>query len=112
MRQSIFIGTVTTTPELRTTHEGTPVCNLEILVRERKGTGAMEEHRFPITVWGIAAQRVARQAKAGSEVVAFCKPENRTYQNKNGQQRTSRDNMASWIRVCQPEDPAEAAAES
>lgn len=109
MRQSVFIGRVTVQPELRKTETGTSVLNLEVLVRERKGEG-WEDHRFSIVCWGMAAERVARQAAPGCEVVAFCKPESRTYRGRDGRERKSQDHVASWIRVCQPEDPGEVAS--
>ncbi len=106
MRESEFIGKVTTAPELRKTDGGTSVLNLEIRIRERKGE-TWEDHYFNLTCFGHHAERIARQAKPGSTIWAKCKPENRTYTNKSGQQRKSQDHLVSWIRVCL-DDEAEA----
>lgn len=99
MRESEFIGRLTAAPELRKTDSGTSVLNIEIRIRERKGE-TWEDHTFNLTIFGIAAERVAKQAKHNSIVWAKCKPENREYRNKSGQLRKSQDHLVSWIRVC------------
>lgn len=110
MRQSIFIGKLTHAPELKTNAAGTPILEIELMVRERKGE-SWEDHRFQMTVWGDAAKRVAKQGKHGSEIVAFCKPQAYEYTTKSGGKRWSEDHVATWVRVCMPEEPGEADAQ-
>ena len=99
MRQSLFIGRMVADPQLRETQTGTPVLNFEMVTRERRQE-SFEEHTFKIVVFGESARRIAKLAKAGSEIVALCKPENRQYTGKDGRQRTATDHAAQWIRVC------------
>lgn len=105
MRQSAFVGKLLHAPKLARTQTGTPVLNLELLDRERQGE-TWVEHKFKIVVWGTSAERIARIAKEGSEIVAFCRPEGREYRDSQGRTRRSEDHVASWIRVC-VEDGAE-----
>lgn len=99
MRQSLFIGKLESKPEVRYTQSGTPVSTLYLNVLERKGE-SWEAHKFRISVFGKNAERVARQAREGSEIVAICKPESREYKDREGRTRRSEDHVASWIRVC------------
>jgi single-stranded DNA-binding protein len=99
MRTSAFIGTMVGKPELRHSQSGTPILDITLRVKERKGE-TWEEHLFKMTAFGQMAERVSRQAKDGSEIVAFCKPENRKYTDKNGRERMSETHMVSWVRVC------------
>lgn len=106
MRRSDFVGKIHRPFTLKKTNSGTSVLNIEIQELEKKGE-TWEEHIFRITVWGKAAERIARQAKVGSEIVAFCKPESREYRDPSGRTKRSEDNVASWIRVVLPEDEGE-----
>lgn len=98
MRQTVLIGRLTAAVDVRTAQTGTPFAEIELLVREKKGE-TWEDHRFPVTVYGESAKRIARQAVHGSEIVAVCKPESREYRGK-----TYQGNVASWIRVCMSDE--------
>lgn len=103
MRESAFIGVLENQLEVRTTLKGTPVVNLELSVSERKGDG-VDKHIFRVTVFGTAATRIYKQARIGSEIVAFCKPESREYKDSQGRTKRSEDHIANWIRVCVSEE--------
>lgn len=102
MRQSTFIGKMVDDPQLRQTGNGTDVLNFEIMTTDQKGP-TTEFHVFKLVVFGDAARRVARQAKKGSEILAICKPESRSYV-KEGRVRKSEDHNCSWIRVSMGEE--------
>lgn len=99
MRQSIFIGKLENKPELRSTAAGTSVATLSLMVSEKKGE-TWETHRFKLTLFGYNAERIARQANVGSEIVAICRPESREYKNREGRLIRSEDHVCSWVRVC------------
>lgn len=99
MRQAIFIGNLKEAPVLRHTGTGTAVTDLVVIVKDRSGETWIT-NEFKCVCWATMAERMVRQAKAGSEVVVVCKPENREYTGKDGRSRRSLDYMVSWARVC------------
>lgn len=103
MRQAIFIGKLFGKSELGYTPAGTPVLSLTLQVLERQGE-SWADNRFRLTCFGKQAERIHRQAKEGSEIVAVVKPECREFNDKNGK-KTKRDGYTvTWIRICLSED--------
>lgn len=103
MRQCTLIGHLKETPQLRRTPQDTPVTDFTVIVRERAGeTWLVNE--FKCVAWSATAERIARQGRAGDEVVVICKPECREYTDKNSRPRRSTDYVVSWVRVCVADD--------
>lgn len=80
-------------PELRQTHGGSPVCNFSVATSEKwndKGGQKQEKttwHR--VTVWGTSADACAKYLAKGSRVLVTGKIDERKWQDKDGNDRTT-----------------------
>jgi single-strand DNA-binding protein len=93
-------------PEIRKTGNGNSVCNLSIATSHRPRKGAeMETTWHRVTVWGNEAEWIARDGRKGDLVLAEGRVEERTYTDRDGNERTSREivcggfgSRCSWLR--------------
>jgi len=96
-------GNVTADPELHFTPSGRAVTNFSVAVNERvknDETGQWEDtepefHR--VNVWGDQAERVAECFRRGDRVVAVGFFQDRTWEDKEGNERTSTEFTARDI---------------
>jgi single-strand DNA-binding protein len=96
-------GNMTGDPELHFTPSGRAVSNFSIAVNEREKneeTGEWEDtdpqfHR--VTVWGEQAQRVAECFRRGDRVVAVGYFQDRTWTDKEGEERVTEEFTAKEI---------------
>ncbi len=94
------IGNLGRDPEIRYTQSGTPVCNIGIGVTERRKEGdEWKDHTewFNVVCFGKTAENAARFLKKGRQVCADGRIQSRKWQDKEGNQRTSYEIIASQI---------------
>lgn len=80
MNQANLMGRLTADPELRTTTNGTPVCNVTLAVNDAKNE---EADYFPIVVWGKKAEALAQYMHKGEKIVVLGYLKNRHYINND-----------------------------
>lgn len=89
------IGNLTADPELRYTQNGLPVANFTIAQTERvwdRTAGAAKDGEsvfMRCSVWREFAEHVASSVKKGNRVIAYGKLKQRSYQDREGNQRTA-----------------------
>lgn len=90
--QVSFTGNVTADPTLRVTQSGAAVCSFTVAVNERVKHG--DEWRdgdatfYECSVWRQYAEHVAEAVAKGTRVVVQGKLKARSYEGKDGTQRT------------------------
>lgn len=90
-----IVGNLTADPELRFTSNGLPVANFTIASTPRVFDKATKEYKdadalfLRASVWREFAENVAGSLTKGSRVVATGKLKQRSYQDKDGQTKTS-----------------------
>ena len=89
-----IIGNLTAEPEMRTTSKGDAVCNFSIAATPRQynsQSGQWEDGQalfMRCTVWRDIAAHCAQSLHKGMRVIAQGRLQQRTYQAKDGTQRT------------------------
>lgn len=89
-----IIGNLTADPEMRTTSKGGTVCNFSIAATPRQynsQSGQWEDGQalfMRCTVWRDMAEHCAQTLHKGMRVIAQGRLQQRTYQAKDGTQRT------------------------
>ena len=90
-----IVGNLTDTPELRYTQNGLPVANFTIASTPRNFDKAKNEYKdgdalfLRASVWREFAEHVAGSLTKGMRVIATGRLRQRSYQDKEGVQRTS-----------------------
>lgn len=89
-QQITLVGNLGNDPELRTTPNGTPVCNFSLAVNKqwtnRDGEQSEKTVWFRVTVWQRQAETVARYLHKGSRVLVVGEVEEASaYVNKAGE---------------------------
>src|SRR4029077_9053023 len=88
-------GTLTADPELRFTNSGTAVANLNIACNTRRRNQQTNEWEdgpttfVRATIWRDAAENVAESLTKGDRVLAHGTFEQTSFEDKNGNKRTS-----------------------
>jgi single-strand DNA-binding protein len=96
-------GNITMDPEMRFTASGRSVTNLNVAVNDRvknEETGQWEDTEpefFRINVWGDQAEHVAECFQRGDRIVAVGYFQDRTWTNKEGEERVSTEFTARDI---------------
>ena len=89
-----IIGRLTEAPELRFTPSGAPVANFTIAQNSRVFDKQSNEWKdkptnfFRCSIWREAAENAAESLEKGSAVIAYGEVTSRSYETKEGQQRT------------------------
>jgi single-strand DNA-binding protein len=89
------VGNLTADPELRYTQNGLPVANFTIASTPRNFDKASGEYKdgdalfLRASVWREFAEHVAGSLTKGSRVIATGRLKQRTYQDREGQNRTA-----------------------
>lgn len=89
-QQITLVGNLGNDPELRTTSNGTPVCNFSLAVNKQWTNRDGEQNEktvwFRVTVWQRQAETVARYLHKGSRVLVVGEVEEASaYVNKAGE---------------------------
>lgn len=94
-----LIGRLCNDPELRQTQQGTSVCSFRIAVDRNFARNG--EHRnadfIDIVAWKQTAEFVAKWFQKGSPIVVEGSIHSRQYQDKNGNNRTAVEVLASRV---------------
>lgn len=90
MNKIIIIGRITKDTELKTTNNGTEVCNFTVAVDRFAKKGEEKQTDFiDVTAWGKTAAFVDTYFMKGSPVVVEGRMESRKWEDKDGNKRTS-----------------------
>lgn len=104
MNKVTLIGNVTANPEVRETASGITVCRFSIAVN-RAYTGADGERKtdfFNCTAWRGLGDTVARYVHKGEKVAVSGAIETSTYEDSNGNKRTSFEIVAKGVEFLSP----------
>lgn len=94
-----LMGRLVYDPELKTTQNGTNVCSFRIAV-DRSFTRQGEQRQadfIDITAWRQTAEFVCKYFQKGSMIAIEGSLQTRQYQDKNGNNRTSTEVLASQV---------------
>ena len=91
--KSILTGNITRDPELRTTTGGSSVCSFTAAVnRNYRGTDGEQKEEVSFidcSAWGKLAETIAQYGKKGNGVLVSGRLNQRAWEDKNGNKRSS-----------------------
>ena len=107
LNKVMLIGRLGRDPEIRYSSNNTPICNFSLATSERirKGDNFEEKtewHR--IVVFGNQAENASKFLKKGSLVFVDGKIQSRTYQDKDGNERSVFEIIANSLNFLDPKD--------
>ena len=107
LNKVMLIGRLGRDPEIRYSSNSTPICNFSLATSERvrKGDNFEEKtewHR--IVVFGNQAENASKFLKKGSLVFVDGKIQSRTYQDKDGNERSVFEIIANSLNFLDPKD--------
>ncbi len=97
-----LMGRLVYDPELKTTQNGTNVCSFRIAV-DRSFARQGEERKadfIDVTAWRQTAEFVSKYFQKGSLIAIEGSLQTRQYQDKNGNNRTATEVLASQVSFC------------
>lgn len=97
-----LMGRLVYDPELKTTQSGTNVCSFRIAV-DRSFTRQGEERKadfIDVTAWRQTAEFVSKHFQKGSMIAIEGSLQTRQHQDKNGNNRTATEVLASQVSFC------------
>ena len=97
-----LMGRLVYDPELKTTQNGTSVCSFSIAV-DRTYTPKGEERKadfIDIVAWRQTAEFICKYFQKGSMIAIEGSLQTRQYQDKNGNNRTATEVLASQVSFC------------
>ena len=97
-----LMGRLVYDPELKTTQNGTNVCSFRIAV-DRSFARQGEERKadfIDVTAWRQTAEFVSKYFQKGSMIAVEGSLQTRQYQDKNGNNRTATEVLASQVSFC------------
>lgn len=97
-----LMGRLTHTPELKTTQNGTSVCSFSIAV-DRTYTQKGEERKadfIDIVAWRQTAEFICKYFQKGSMIAIDGSIQTRSYQDKQGSNRTKVEVLANNVSFC------------
>ena len=88
----VLTGNLTQDPELRSTQDGTAVCNLRVATNTRRkdsasGEWADKPNYFDVIVWGAQGENVARYLTKGRAIAIDGRLDWREYDAQDGSKR-------------------------
>lgn len=95
----VLMGRLARDPELKTTQSGNSVCTFSIAC-DRSYTAKDEERKadfFTITAWRQTAEFICKYFQKGSLIAIEGSLQTRQYQDKNGNNRTTTEVLASRV---------------
>ena len=87
MNCCIFIGRLTSTPELKTTQSGKSVTDFSIAV-SRKAIGSEQADFIRCTAWDKVAEVITKYKRQGDMISVTGRLTTETYKDKNGNDRS------------------------
>lgn len=104
MNQVTLLGRSGANAEIKYAQNGTAILNLSIATSEKQGeTWVSTWHK--VVVFGKTAENISQVCFKGTEVFVYGKIANRKWTDKNGNEKTSTEIIANWIRVCESGRP-------
>ncbi len=97
-----LMGRLVYDPELKTTQNGTNVCSFRVAV-DRSFTRQGEQRQadfIDIVAWRQTAEFVSKYFQKGSMIAIEGSLQTRQYQDKNGNNRTATEVLASQVSFC------------
>ena len=104
MNKVFLVGNLTRDPELSETQSGVSVYRFGLAINRRSGTadGERKADFYNVTAWRGLGETVARFAKKGNKVAVIGNIEIRTYEDREGVERTSVDVIAQDVEFLTP----------
>jgi single-strand DNA-binding protein len=98
----VLTGNLTQDPELRSTQDGTAVCNLRVATNTRRkdsasGEWADKPNYFDVVVWGAQGENVARYLTEGRAIAIDGRLEWREYDAQDGSKRQAVQIIADTV---------------
>ena len=98
MNKCILIGRLTRDPELRYTQSGTPVCSESLAVRRPTARDGEEDADFiNITIWGKAAENLAKYKRKGGQIAIEGRLQVSNYTDREGAKRWKTEVVANSV---------------
>ena len=109
MNKVFLIGNLTRDPELTETQSGVSVCRFGIAVNRRSGSsdGERKADFYNVTAWRGLGETVSRYARKGNKVAVLGNIELRTYEDRDGIERTAVDVIAQDVEFLTPKGSAD-----
>lgn len=102
MNKVFLIGNLTRDPELYETAGGKPVLKFDIAVNRGFKDGNCITDFFNVSVWGDKGVNCAKYLFKGNKVGVVGRLQNRTYEDKNGNNRTVTEVVAEDVEFLTP----------
>lgn len=107
MNKCILIGRLTRDPELRYTQSGTPVCSESLAVRRPTARDGEEDADFiNISVWGKAAENLAKYKRKGGQIAIEGRLQVSNYTDREGAKRWKTEVVANSVEFIGSRDEA------
>ena len=104
MQKMQIIGNLTRDPELRTTADGTAVCNFTVAVNKPGRNGHPEADYFRVAAWRQLGERCAQYLAKGRKVYVEGPMTVRLYQANNGDTKAELNISASQVEFLSPRE--------
>ena len=95
-----LIGNLTRDPELKFTQSGKAQTRFSIAVNrrwQREGTWEEQTSYFDVTTWAVLAENVANTLTKGNRVIVTGRLEQRTWETKEGEKRSTIEVVADAV---------------
>ena len=103
MNKIIITGRCTRDPELRTMQDNVSVCTVTVAVDRRPDRNGERHADFiPCVFWRSQAEFVARYFTKGSRIAVSGRIQVRTYEDSNGNKRTTTEIVADDVEFVDP----------
>ena len=113
LNKAMIIGNLGRDPEMRYTPGGQAVTQFTVAVnRNYKGKNdewKEETEWFRVVVWGPLAERIAQRIHKGSKVYVEGRLQTRTWEDKDGQKRSTTELVAQTVTPLDPRPRGDAA---
>lgn len=94
-------GRLVRDPDLRTTQSGVSVCNFTVAVERSYTTGEdRQSDFFDVIAWRGLADLISKYFTKGKEIVVYGEMQSRKWTDKDGNNRTSWEVIASGVDFC------------
>ena len=100
MNKIILIGNLTKDPELKELPTGTTICHFGLAVKRDFSEDATDF--FNIVVWQAQAKVCSEYLKKGNKVAIVGALQNRTYEDRDGNKRTTTEIVAREVEFLSP----------
>lgn len=100
----VIIGRIVKDPELKTTNSGKSVCSFRIANDSgyKDASGQSQTNWLDVTAWGKTAEFVCKYFPKGALISIDGRLQSRSYQDKNGNNRTAIEIVANNVNFAAP----------